>query len=111
MENNNKKSWTEYFRIITPFLLVVLNGFGFLLYGKLTDMDNKLFLHLTNDQIHCPKEDMVSKGEFDIVSKFRDKQIDDIKDAIKYELQQMRIEIRNLPLYKDEYETKTYNKK
>jgi hypothetical protein len=78
----------------------VLNGFGFLLYGKIIDMDNKLFLHLTNDEIHCPRTQMVSRTEFNALSKMRDMQISDIKDTIRAEFSQLRIEIRNPQVYK-----------
>jgi hypothetical protein len=97
---NGDRSWTEYFRVITPFLLVVLNGFGFLLYGKITDMDEKLFKHLTNDEIHCPRSIMVTKEQVELITKMRDQQISDIKNVIKDQMEQVRIEIRNPQVYK-----------
>jgi len=55
----------EKFRIITPILVTVSI---FLLGGisiQLNKMDNKLFTHLTNHEIHTPRADVISKGVFD----------------------------------------------
>ena len=55
----------EKFRIITPILVTVSI---FLLGGisiQLNKMDNKLFAHLTNHEIHTPRADVISKGVFD----------------------------------------------
>lgn len=97
MEPNNKqngRSWTEYFRVITPVLVTI----GVFMLGQIntqvTDLNNKIFKHLTNDDIHTPRGMMVGKGEFEIVQKFRDMQLSefnvkldknmcDIKDTLK----------------------------
>lgn len=81
-DNGNNKSWTEYFRLITPFLLLVLTFIGGNINSRLNDIDNKLFKHLTNDEIHTPKTIVVSKAEFAIYQSMRDKQMDDIKNSV-----------------------------
>ena len=106
-ETNGTKSWTEYFRVITPFLLIVLTWMGSSLNGRLIEInsniskiDDKLFKHLTNEEIHCPRSIMVTKAEFELVSKMGESQIANIKETIKDELMQLRIELRNPQVYK-----------
>jgi len=81
-ESNGKKSLSEIFRWITPSLLTI--GI-FILSGISTrskDIDDKLFRHLTNDEIHSPRSLVVTKPEFLIYQEMRDKQMDDLKDLI-----------------------------
>lgn len=77
-----ERSWTEYFRIITPFLLLVITGFSAVINSRLVDIDTKLFKHLTNDEIHTPKSVVVSKGEFAIYQEMRNEQIRDLRDDL-----------------------------
>lgn len=62
----------EWFRLITPTLVTVslfmLGGLSFQLHR----VDDKLFAHLTNDDIHVPREQVVSQGEFDLHCKYAD---------------------------------------
>jgi len=106
MENNRlgDRSWTEYFRIITPFLLIVITFVGATINKNLdtldthiTAIDNKLFLHLTNDEIHAIRSNFISKSEFDIVSIMREKQFSKIEQAIydlKDEVKQLRKDLK-----------------
>ena len=71
--------WTEYFRIITPFLLLVITGFATVINSRLCDIDNKLFTHLTNAELHFPRTQVVPKSEFDLTLKNIERQLDDIK--------------------------------
>lgn len=84
METNGKKAWTENFRIITPMLLTV----GIFMLGNLiattNKIDDKLFKHLTNDEIHAVRATMVSKGEFDIISKMREQQFLNIDNKLNH---------------------------
>jgi 23S rRNA maturation-related 3'-5' exoribonuclease YhaM len=80
--NANKISWTEHFRIITPFLLLVLSVIGGSINARLSDIDNKLFKHLTNDELHCPRSMVVSKAEYTIYQTMRDRQMIDIKEQL-----------------------------
>lgn len=74
-ENGVKKlHWTEYFRVITPFLLLIITYIGGDIGNKLKDIDNKMFVHLTNDEIHSPRTQTVSKSEYEMVQKMRDNQ-------------------------------------
>ncbi len=78
----DKKSWTEYFRVITPFLLLVLTAIGGSINSRLSDIDTKLFRHLTNDELHCPRSVMVTKAEYNIYQTMRDRQMLDIKEQL-----------------------------
>jgi len=85
MENGFK--WKlEYLRVMTPVFLFTLNLLaGILLTNqreiitKISDMDNKIFLHLTNDEIHTPRQFVVSKEQFDLYQKMRNDQLDEIR--------------------------------
>jgi hypothetical protein len=59
-----------------------------------------------NPMLQAKKEEFISKAEFTIYQEFRNKQMDDMKTVVKDGLDQMRIEIRNLPLYKKEWQSK-----
>jgi len=82
MENNNNKRWTEWFRVFTPLFLFVLSLLAGGINSKLNDIDNRLFSHLTNDELHCPKSMVVTKAEFIIYQTMREKQMADIKDDL-----------------------------
>jgi hypothetical protein len=82
VDNSSGKSWTEYLRLITPFLLLVVTGYCSFISSKLTEIDDKLFKHLTNDELHAPRSLVVTKPEFLIYQTMRDKQMEDIKNAV-----------------------------
>ena len=74
-----KESWTKY---ITPVLVTIAI---FMLGNIMTQVgrvDEKLFHHLANDEIHMPRSMFVSKAEFDLHSKFSDKETERILKAI-----------------------------
>ena len=74
-----KESWTKY---ITPVLVTIAI---FMLGNIMTQVgrvDDKLFHHLANDEIHMPRSMFVSKAEFDLHSKFSDKETERILKAI-----------------------------
>ena len=58
---------TPYLVSITIFML----GNVIAITNKI---DDKLFKHLTNDEIHIPRGIIVNKGEFDIITKMRELQ-------------------------------------
>jgi len=74
-----KESWTKY---ITPVLVTI----AIFMLGNLTAqtgrVEEKLFHHLANDEIHMPRSLFVSKAEFDLHSKFSDKETERILKAI-----------------------------
>jgi len=60
----------EWFRVITPILVTVSIFIAAMLLTKVNDIDNRLFTHLTNDEIHIPRGCVVSQAEFDMYAKF-----------------------------------------
>lgn len=78
MENN--KGWTKY---ITPVLVTI----AVFMLGNLTmqiaRLEERIFQHLANDQIHAPRSQFVSKAEFDLHCKFFEKENDRIIKAIE----------------------------
>ena len=79
---NNNRHWTESFRIFTPILVTIACFMLGSLMTTINKIDDKMFKHLTNDEIHCPRSIMASKGEFDLYQKMRDTQMKDLKDDI-----------------------------
>lgn len=83
MSDNGQRSWTEYFRVITPFLLLVITGFAAVINSRLGDIDNKLFHHLTNDEMHAPRSLMVTKAEYQANLRNLETNIKEIKDMLR----------------------------
>lgn len=75
----DKSNWVKY---ITPVLVTV----AIFMLGNLTvqigRVDDKLFHHLANDEIHMPRSLYVTKAEFDLQSKFAEKETERILKAI-----------------------------
>jgi hypothetical protein len=106
-DGNGKTHWTEYFRVATPFLLLVMTFIGTTFNERLTtisngiaELDTKVFKHLTNDELHPPKSIVVTKAEFSIYQEMRNEQMRSIKDVVKDQFEQLRIELRNPQVYK-----------
>jgi len=89
--NGSLKSVFSITNILVSIALAV-NG---IIFFQLADINNKLFVHLTNASIHIPRESIVSKDEFIIYQMMRDKQISDIKDSIK-EVKEMICEVKSM---------------
>ena len=89
MAEGNGRHWTEQFRILTPLLLLSLNLLaGMVLTNQvemratIMQMDSKMFSHLTNANIHIPRETVVSKDEFVIYQTMRDKQMSSLNETL-----------------------------
>jgi hypothetical protein len=78
MENNT--GWTKY---ITPVLVTI----AIFMLGNITmqiaRLEERVFQHLANDQIHAPRSQFVSNAEFDLHCKFSEKENDQIIKAIE----------------------------
>ena len=74
-----KESWTKY---ITPVLVTIAIFMLGNIMAQVGRVDEKLFHHLANDEIHMPRSLYVSKAEFDIQSRFIEKENDRIIKAI-----------------------------
>lgn len=83
------KSWTEYFRVITPFLLLILTWLSSSITAridkmdnKIDSLDNKIYHHMTNDEIHTPKDIVITRPEFLIYQELRSKEMNTLKDML-----------------------------
>ena len=74
-----KESWTKY---ITPVLVTIALFMLGTIMAQVGRVDEKLFHHLANDEIHMPRALYVSKAEFDMQSRFIEKENDRIIKAI-----------------------------
>src|SRR5574343_1662025 len=95
----NQKSWTEYFRFLTPMLVTVAIFILGNIMSKVNSIDEKMFKHLTNDELHCPRSIMLAKSEFDIYQNFRSKEMLELRDEItemkKNQLEHFKISYEN----------------
>ena len=87
--NGERKAWTESFRVITPILLILVNAMGGMIIAnqqdiklRISELDTKIFKHLTNDELHTPRSMVVSQQAFTIYQTMRDKQMDNINENI-----------------------------
>lgn len=98
MMNSGKETgaW-EYLRIATPVLTTLglfiigyigsslsghMNQMETQIVGKIDKLDDKIFKHMTNDEIHIPRASMVDRASFDIINQVRAAQISEIKAEI-----------------------------
>jgi len=72
--------WTKY---VTPILVTI----AIFMLGNITmqivRLEDRMFQHLANEQIHAPRSQFVSKAEFDLHCKFFEKENDRIIKAIE----------------------------
>ena len=96
-QGNGKSSrqLVEWFRIITPVLVMVsiaiLGGISF----QLRSLDGKVFTHLTNHDIHVPREQMVLSGEFNMQSKFSNDKYDRLVEQLCLFREEMRADMKD----------------
>ena len=125
---NGKRSWTEYFRIITPLLLLLLTWLsGGLnkrldtiennaqvaytqLANKIDGVDNKLFHHLTNEELHPRQSQLVSKDRFDEYAKLRKEQLDAMSININRNLDLLEAQMREIKVLIQQHMTETKKK-
>lgn len=81
MESNGK-AWTERYRWVTPMLVSISIFVLGMVLTTTRGIDEKLFKHLTNDEIHTPRSVVLTRAEFAIYQDFRNKQNDDLKASL-----------------------------
>ena len=84
----DRENWTRY---ITPVLVTIAIFMLGEVMAQVGRVEEKLFHHLSNDEIHMPRSLFVSRAEFDLQSKFSEKEIDRILQAID----RLRSDIKN----------------
>ena len=84
-----KEGWTKY---ITPVLVTITIFMLGNIMAQMGRVEERLFHHLSNDEIHMPRSQFVSKAEFEIQSRFIEKEndrilraIDDLRNDLKAE--------------------------
>ena len=84
-----KEGWTKY---ITPVLVTISIFMLGNIMAQMGRVEERLFHHLSNDEIHMPRSQFVSKAEFEIQSRFIEKEndrilraIDDLRNDLKAE--------------------------
>jgi hypothetical protein len=75
----DRENWTRY---ITPVLVTIAIFMLGEVMAQVGRVEEKLFHHLSNDEIHMPRSQFVTKAEFDLQSKFAEKEAERILKAI-----------------------------
>ena len=78
VDDNGRPSWMN----VTNMLVTISLALTSIVTMVLFDINNKIFVHLTNSEIHIPRSTVVSRDEFVIYQMMRDKQMTDIKQDI-----------------------------
>lgn len=83
-ESNPKNGYrvVEWFRFITPVLVTVAITMVGSLRMDIKSIEDKMFKHFTNEELHMPRARIASKGEFDLYREYTDKQITALVAAI-----------------------------
>ena len=94
-----KEGWTKY---ITPVLVTITIFMLGNIMAQMGRVEERLFHHLSNDEIHMPRSQFVSKAEFEIQSRFVEKEndrilraIDDLRNDLKAEYSNGKCKTRN----------------
>jgi hypothetical protein len=94
-----KEGWTKY---ITPVLVTIAIFMLGNIMAQIGRVEERLFHHLSNDEIHMPRSQFVSKAEFEIQSRFIEKEndrilraIDDLRNDLKAEYTNGKGKTRN----------------
>ena len=95
-ENGGKKPLSEVFRWLTPMLITIAIYQLGTISSTVSKLDEKVFKHLTNDEIHTPKSIVVNKAEFEIYQSFRDKQMSDLKETFNKGMTDIKCSIDKL---------------
>ena len=89
MTDNTKPKWIESLRLVTPILAIFLtfyiqtiNKNLDMLSVDVKDMRVEISHHLQNSDLHIPRATVVSRDEFELYQRMRDKQMNDIKDSL-----------------------------
>lgn len=72
----------ENWRFITPILVTIAIAINGIVLSVVSDTNQKLFKHLTNDELHCPRSVVVSKAEFAIYQEMRQRQMEGVREDI-----------------------------
>lgn len=76
------EGWASYLRFITPVGVSICIFFLTQILGNVHEINDRLFKHLTNDEMHCPKSVVVSKAEFLIYQEMRNKQMENLREDL-----------------------------
>ena len=87
-EERRKQPFIVKFTASAVTISIFLTG---ILLNYITSIDSKLFAHLTNSDMHVIRNQIVSKGEFDIVTEMRKQQFAEIRE----QLSEIKIELRS----------------
>jgi len=93
-EDNPRNGYrvVEWFRFVTPVLVTVAITMVGSLKSDVKDIDNKMFAHLTNDEIHATRSTIVTKAEFDLAYEVRERQFQSLTKT----MEDLRIDLKEL---------------
>lgn len=68
-----------FLSIMTTIAVLLLKNIS----RKIYEIDQKLFNHLTNDELHSPRSMVAYKSECRIFQQFLERNLDDLKESVK----------------------------
>ena len=81
-DDKNEITVWSYLRFITPVLITISLFMIGSMMAQMSKMDDKIFQHLTNEEIHAPRSFYVTKSEFDLINRVRESQFMKIETGI-----------------------------
>lgn len=88
-KRSDMNDWREWIRLLTPVGIFVIGLYIAQVNGNITDVkeaiakvQEQLFHHLTNDDIHTPKNIVVSQAEFKVYQEMRATQMETLSLGI-----------------------------
>ena len=102
MNERRKTHWSAWITLLMPvglFLLAWANTIGNQrlerIEATVISTDEKVFKHLTNDEIHTPKSLVITKPEFNIYREYRTSEIENLREDVKCSLNEIKGMIRD----------------
>ena len=107
MTANSENKWVGWFRFITPILVTIALWLLVAMDHKIDGIDDKLFKHLTNDEMHSPRSLTVGRAEFGLYQEMRQRQLVDIKDSLNIRIDGMRQTLEKLIMVLENHNMET----
>jgi len=77
--SDEKVSWFNFTNILVSIAVIIQTT----QWAYIIGIDNKMFVHLTNAELHVPRSTVISKDEFNFYQMMRDRQMSEIKDSLE----------------------------
>jgi len=80
---NGAMLWRRIAMIIAGAFLSINTIILMTIRTDVVDMNNKIFTHLTNHDIHIPREQLVSSAEYSMFQRINEEKLRDVSQSMK----------------------------